>query len=200
LVAFVPQPPSAGSTGSLQYGAATLRYIADFKPAYLLNMVVFLAPSLFSLIVFLAVGVALLPASKSLAAIGALLGIVATISYLTPFSIVFALVPLSDAYATATSASQQAAIVASADGLIAQVNTVSAGGILYAVGILILSLAMVKGVFSRFVAYLGMVTGVVGIVCESLRPLIGGWYGLYGILLLWLLAVGWQLYRLSTRP
>jgi hypothetical protein len=197
LVAFVPQPPSAGSTGSLQYGAATLRYITAHKPAYLLNMIFFLAPSLFSLIVFLALGVALLPASKSLAASGALLGIAATISYLTPFSLVFALVPLSDAYAAAPTASQQAAIVAAANSLIAQVNTVSAGGILYALGILIVSLAMLKGIFPRLVAYLGMVTGVVGMVCESLRPIIGGWYGLYGILLLWLVLSGWTLFQLG---
>jgi hypothetical protein len=197
LLAFVPQPPSAGATGSLQYGAATLRYVAAHKPAYVLNMVFFLTPSLFSLVIFLAVGVALAGVNKSLAAIGALLGIAATISYLTAFSVVFALVPLSDAYATATSASEQATVVATANGLIAQVNTVSAGGILYALGILILSVAMLQGAFPRVVAYLGIATGLVGMGCEILRPVLGGWYALYGILLIWLVAVGWRLYRLS---
>jgi hypothetical protein len=199
LVAFVPQPPSGGSTGSLQEGAATLQYIADHKPAYLLNLVLFLAPSLLSLVVFLALYVALMGVSKSLAAIGALVGIAATISYLTPFALVFGLVPLSDAYVAATNAAQRATVVTTADGLIAQVNTVSAGGILYGIGILILSLAMFKGVFHKAVAYLGIVTGVVGIVCESLRPILGAWYGIYGILLIWFLAVGWQLYRLGAR-
>jgi hypothetical protein len=199
LGAFVPPVPSGGSAGSLQYGAATLQYIADHKSAYLLNMVLFLGPSLLSLIVFLALSVALMRVSKSLAASGALVAIAATISSLTPFSLVFGLVPLSDAYVAASAAAQRAPVVATANGMIAQVNTVSAGGILYAVGLLLLSLALLKGVFSKGVAYLGIVTGVVGIVCESLRPILGAWYGLYGILLLWLLAVGWQLFRLSVR-
>jgi hypothetical protein len=56
---------------------------------------------------------------------------------------------------------------------------------------------MLRGVFPRAVAYLGIMTGVVGMMCEILRPVLGGWYALYGILLVWLVAVGWRLYRLS---
>jgi hypothetical protein len=91
------------------------------------------------------------------------------------------------------------AIAASADSLIAQINAVSVGGILYALGILLLSLAMLRGVFPRLVAYLGILTGAVGMVCESLRPVIGSWYALYGILFLWVAAVGWRLYQLSRQ-
>jgi hypothetical protein len=88
---------------------------------------------------------------------------------------------------------QRAAIAITADGLIAQINTVSIGGVLFAVGVLIVSLAMLGGVFAEGVAYLGIVTGPVGVVCESLRPVIGSWYGIYGMLLL----VSWKLWRLS---
>jgi hypothetical protein len=88
--------------------------------------------------------------------------------------------------------------VTTADGLLAQGNSVSVGGILFALGVLVISLAMLKGVFHLAVAAIGIVSGVMGIVCESLRPVMGSWYGLYGILMLWLLGVAWKLYRLSS--
>lgn len=197
LAYITPQPPSTGAAGTLGAGAATLQFIAANKSVYVLNMVMFLGPTLFTLIVFLALYVSLRHVNKSLAAIGALLGVAADISFLVPFGLVLGLVPLSDEYVAATTTAQRAAVATTADGLIAQVNVVSVGGIVFALGVLVISLAMLKGVFHRNVAYLGIVTGIVGIVCESLRPILGGWYGIYGILLIWILAVGWKLYRMS---
>jgi hypothetical protein len=194
-----PQAPTAGAAGSLQPGGATLQYIADHRVEYVVNMLLFAGPSLFTLILFLSLFVALLPVSKSLNAIGALIAIVATITFISTFSLVFGLTPLSDQYMAAPDVAHRLAIAASADSLISQVNAVSVGGILYALGIFLLSLAMLRGVFPRLVAYLGILTGMVGMVCESLRPVIGSWYGLYGILFVWVAAVGWQLYRLSQQ-
>ena len=38
-------------------------------------------------------------------------------------------------------------------------------------------------------------------VSEAVWPVIGGGYGLYGVLLrVWLGAVGWRLYRMGGRP
>ena len=77
-------------------------------------------------------------------------------------------------------------------------NITSAVGILAPVGILILSLVMLRGVFPKGVAYLGIATGVIGIASEALRPLIGPGYFVYGLLLpTWLLVVGWKLYQLA---
>ena len=162
LALLIPQAPTAGATGSLQFGGATLQYIADHRVAYVVNMLLFVGPSLFTLIVFLALFVALLPVSKSLNAIGALIAIVATTTFISTFSLLFALTPLSDQYVATLDAAHRLAIAVSADGLIAQVNSISVGGILYALGILLLSLAMLRGVFPRLVAYLSILTGVVG--------------------------------------
>jgi hypothetical protein len=68
------------------------------------------------------------------------------------------------------------------------------------VGILIISLVMLRGVFPGWVAYLGIVTGVVGILSEALRPVIGFAYIVFFVLeVIWLIAVGWRLYRLGSR-
>jgi hypothetical protein len=93
----------------------------------------------------------------------------------------------------ATTAAQHTAFATAAEVFIVENNSTNA------VGILILSLVMLKGVFPKGVAYLGIVPGALGIVSEALRPLIGPGYFVYGLLLpIWFLAVGWRLYRLGA--
>ena len=46
-------------------------------------------------------------------------------------------------------------------------------------GILIISFVMLKGVFQKGVAYLGLVTGAVGIMSEALRNMLGIGYLVY---------------------
>lgn len=72
-------------------------------------------------------------------------------------------------------------------------------GVLQTVGLLIVSLVMLKGVFPRVVAYLGVVAGALGIGGEALRFVFEGAYGVYGVLMtIWTGAVGWNLYRLGS--
>ena len=62
---------------------------------------------------------------------------------------------------------------------------------------------MLKGVFPKAVAYLGLAAGVLGISAEALRIAVEGFYVFYGVLLpIWMGAVGWNLYRLgrSSEP
>jgi hypothetical protein len=108
------------------------------------------------------------------------------------------LVYLSDQYKAATTEEQRAAFAAAAEVFIAQNNFPSAPGILTPVGILVLSFLMLRGVFHKGVGYLGIATGALGIVSEVLRPILGIGYLSYGLLLpVWLIAVGWRLYRLG---
>jgi Domain of unknown function (DUF4386) len=192
----MPQPPISG-------GAATLQYIASHKLIYLTELVAFVGLSVPAMVVFLALYQALKHLNKSYAALGALLGIASEIAALaynsSPQSLSGGLLSLSDQYVAATTAAQHTAVATAAEGLIAMANGVAAAGILTAIGILIISLVMLKGVFHRSVASLGIVTGALGIVCEPLRPLLGLGYAVYGLLLpIWFLAVGWKLYRLGS--
>lgn len=196
VLAFtMPQAPISG-------GAATLQYIAAHRLVYILEQVLWLVPSLFAMIVFLALPVALKHLNKSFAAIGALIGIASwalTLAWPTTGGGAPALVYLSDQYAAATTVAQRAVFAAAAEGFIAQNIVPAAMGILEPIGILIISLLMLKGVFSKGVAYLGIVTGVLGIFSESLRPILGIGYIVYGLLLpIWFLVIGWQLYWLGT--
>lgn len=194
LIVIAPPPLNAD-------GATTLQYIASHKVLYLIEQILWLAPSVFALVVFLALFLALKHLNKSYASLGALAGIVSWalgLAIPTTGGGAPVLVYLSDQYMTATTAAQHTAFATAAEVFIAGNNITYAAGILAPVGILIISLVMLKGVFPKGVAYLGIATGVLGIVSEALRPMIGPGYFVYGLLLpTWFLVVGWKLYRLA---
>ncbi len=194
LIVIAPPPLNAD-------GATTLQYIASHKVLYLIEQILWLAPSVFALVVFLALFLALKHLNKSYASLGALAGIVSWalgLAIPTTGGGAPVLVYLSDQYMTAATAAQHTAFATAAEVFIAGNNITYAAGILAPVGILIISLVMLKGVFPKGVAYLGIATGVLGIVSEALRPMIGPGYFVYGLLLpTWFLVVGWKLYRLA---
>jgi hypothetical protein len=194
LVFAVPQPFTGG-------GAALLGYIASNKIAYLVELICFVGLSIPALVVFLALPLALKHLDRNLAAIGALLGIASEVIALavgsSPQSLHGGLVLLSDQFAAAGSEAQRVAFSTAAEGLMASTNAVSWAGILTAAAILVLSLAMRKGLFHKAVAWIGIVTGALGIVSEALRPLAGMGYIVYGLLLpAWFVMVGLKLFAL----
>jgi len=196
LDSITPQPLGSAEVGSLPSGVATLQYIASNRFVFVLEQALFLGPLVLLLVVFLALYMALKHLNKSYAAIGAIIGIASVVLGLTTFSIMLGLVYLSNQYVVATIV-QRDALAATAEGLIAQYNAVSVSGILLAISILIISLVMLKGVFHKAIAYLGIITGVVGIMSETLRPIIGLGYAVYIILYIWLIVVGWKLSTLG---
>ena len=189
IVLVVVAPPPLNSSG-----ATTLQYIASHKVLYIIEQALWLAPSVFAMVVFLALFLALKHLNKSYAALGALAGIVSwALGLAIPVTGGGApvLVYLSNQYLAATTAAQHTAFATAAEVFIAENNIAFASGILGPVGILILSLVMLKGVFPKGVAYLGVVS-------EALRPILGPGYLVYGLLFpIWFLAVGWKLYRLA---
>jgi hypothetical protein len=190
----VPPAPTAG-------GAATLEYIAAHRSIYILEQILWLAPSILLTVVFLALYPAIKHLNRSYAAIGAVLGVVSwavTLAYPATGGGAPALVSLSDQYVAAATEAQRTAFAAAAEGFIAQNYVPTVMGVLETVSILIVSLVMLQGVVRRSVAYLGIATGTVGIVCEALKPVVGLGYIAYGLLLFaWLIAIGWALYRLG---
>ena len=162
----VPAAPTEG-------GAATLDYIAAHRLVYSLEQILWLGPGVLLTVSFLALAVALKDLNKSYAAIGGLLGIASwalTLVYPATGGGAPALVYLSDRYAATGDVAQRAAYAAAAEAFIAQNIVPTAAGILEPVGILILSLVMLRGIFHRGLAYLGIATGALGIVSEAEVP------------------------------
>ncbi|TRY17903.1 hypothetical protein FOJ82_11640 [Tessaracoccus rhinocerotis] len=196
LLFVAPVPPTDGR--------ALLEYIDSNKAVYLTQLVSFVGLAVPAMLVFAALAVAVKGVDKSVAAIGGLLGAASEIIALalgsSPQSLHGGLVVLSSAYREADSEEQRAGLVSAADALIATTNAVSWGGVLTAAGILILSLLVRRAGLGRAVAVVGVVTGLLGIVSEALRPFLGAGYMIYGLLLpTWFAMVGWQLFTM-TRP
>ena len=194
VVDLATPPPVSG-------GAATLEFIAAHRASYSVEQQLWLTPGVFAMIVFVALYVALQNVDRSTAALGALIGGAAwalTLAIPTTSRGAPALVYLSDQYMAATGEAQRVALASAAEALIAQNNTPTLVGVLTTVGMLIISLTMVKGVFPKSVAYLGVAGGVVGVLSETLRFVLPNLYAVYGLLLLvWFAGVGWALYRLT---
>lgn len=116
-----------------------------------------------------------------------------------------ALFNLSKLYATAASEAQRADIVGAAfapsavlDSLLPAIYSI----VIPSLGTLFASLAMLKGVFSKRTAYLGLIVGVTGIVALA-DPFIGAWGQMHIVNALlatiWWLLVGYRLYRLGQQ-
>lgn len=195
LIFTTPSPPLAG-------GAETLAFINAHRSLYILKQILWLAPSVLAMVVFLALYPALKHLNKSYAAIGAVLGISAwalSLAWPTTGEGAPTLVYLSDRYAAATTAPERTAFATAAEVLIATEAIPAALGVLQTIGILVISLVMVSGGFPKSVAYLGVATGAIGIVSEALISILGIAYAIYGVLVMvWFLVIGWQLYRLAS--
>jgi Domain of unknown function (DUF4386) len=194
LAIATPPPPTAG-------GTATLSYIGAHRMLYIVEQQLWLVPGVFAMVTYLALYPALTQLDRSLAALGAVVGGSAwalTLAIPTTTTGAPALVYLSDQFTTAADPARRAVFATAAEALIAQNRTTVVVGPLTTVGMLIVSIVMLKGVFPKAVAYLGVVTGVLGICAEALRMVFEGFYVIYGVLLpIWMGAVGWNLYRLG---
>jgi len=114
------------------------------------------------------------------------------------------LIILSDSYATVTDEIQRTAIVtaATAPALILESSLLFIyNSLTLAIGILLTGLVMLKGVFSKGMAYLGIATGVLGIVAvvgSMFVSALGTVIILASILTtIWVLFAGFRLYRLG---
>jgi hypothetical protein len=197
LAAFIVSaaPPTTG-------GTAMLEYVAAHRTGYIVRQVLWLAPSLPLMVAFLALAVALSRVDRTFTVVA---GVIAVASWAVSFAWPttgegsLAIVRLSDQYATAATDAERASFVAGAELLMALNDTQVVIGVLQTLGILLISLLMLKGVFARGLAWLGVATGAIGIVAEALRPLLGWAYAVYGILIFaWLIWVAWALWRLGA--
>ena len=195
VVDFLAPPPVHG-------GTATLEFIAQNKVLYIAEQVLWILPNVLAVLVFVALFVALKPLNQSLTVIATVLGALPWALFLAiPVTSrgALPLVYLSDQYAAASGGERERFSVA-AEAIIAENNTPAIVGVLSAAGILLISLVMTRGILPRAVAWLGVLTGALGIVSEALRHAAPWFYWGYGVLLwAWFIAVGVALLRLAKR-
>ncbi|NPV51384.1 MAG: hypothetical protein HPY60_09340 [Candidatus Methanofastidiosum sp.] len=158
-----------------------------------------LCASFFAIITFAALFVALKTIDKSMAAIGSIIAIVIHILFIAYYPVLVGLVYLAQNYQTANEI-QRASLATAAEALLAMNNAFNpVYEPVFAISILILSLVMLKGIFNKKVAYLGILTSIAAFIAVPLFPIIGinyfWWWMLFNI---WFIALGWKLYKLGN--
>ncbi len=177
---------------------ATLRFIASNRSWWIVIQTLTLGLLVFAIVTFMAIYMSVKHLNKSYAAIGAVIAIATQFLFLAYFPVVMGLVYLSDQYVAATTAEQRIALATAAEGLVAQNNAFGPSETVFTLGILIISIVMLKGVFHKGVAYLGMLTFAAAIIGEALEPILGiGYFWWWLLFMIWFIAVSWKLYRLS---
>jgi hypothetical protein len=107
---------------------------------------------------------------------------------------------LSGRHSGAASDTERARYATAAEAILAENNTPALVGVLSAAGILLISLAMLRGVLPHWIGWLGVAAGVFGVAGEALRQAVPSFYLGYGLLMpAWFLAVGIALLRLGLR-
>ncbi|GAA0505383.1 hypothetical protein Ade02nite_71650 [Paractinoplanes deccanensis] len=196
IVGVTSPPPTSG-------GAAMLEFVGAHRTVYIVRQLLWMTPSLFLMVVFLALAVALRARSRSLAAVAGLIAVsswVLTFAWPATGDGSLAMVVLSDKYAEAGTLGQRAPFAAGAEVLIALNDVPAVIGVLQTLGILLIALLMLRGPFGAGAAWLGIATGAVGMLSEALRPLLGWAYAGYGLLLfVWLGWIAVALWRHGRR-
>lgn len=193
LYAHVGAPPSSG--------VAWLTYLAGKTTEWW----AILGLSVFTDLLYIPVAFALYLALQGIARSAMLVatacvGLFVVLDLAVTWTNCASLIMLNGPYAAASTEAQRMADIAAANYasavLASRLETVYAIVIL-SCGILLISLVMLKGLFNKMTAAVGLITGVLGIVS------IAGWA--VTIILtavfatLWLLLVGYRLYRLSQQ-
>jgi len=116
------------------------------------------------------------------------------------------LITLGGSYAAATSDAQRAIIGAAAGYPSAIIDSPLLGiytVFIPALGLLLASLVMRKGVFNKALAYLGVIAGISGILAGAgpifVSALDMAQYINAGLAMIWFFVVGWKLYRLGQQ-
>ena len=179
-------------------GAVFLEAVAAHPTWWLVLQTLVIGTSILAIVVFVALFLSMKHLDKSIAALGSMIAIVIEILFLAYYPVLLGIVYLSEEYTQADAALRDVYISA-AEALIAQNNAFNPlYESLLATGILLLSLVMLKGVFNRGIAYLGIVTAPVAFVSLALWPIIGvAYFWWWSLFVLWFLAIGWTLIRLG---
>ncbi len=180
-------------------GQAALTALSGQKFLAQTTTTIFAATDLLLIPSVLALYVALKGASKTYAVIASgLAGLFIVLDLGVNTVNFYSVIALGDKYALATTDAQRATYVVAADLTLAATNVgLPLAGLVIALGSLLFGFAMLKGVFNKPTAYLGVLVGIVGIISAIPIPALA--VALIATIILtavWFFAVGFRLYRL----
>ncbi len=189
LLTFIIVPSIVGASGE-----EGLKLIAANRSLYILRNAIFGLSLIFLVPGVLALYVAVKDRDKSYALLGAGILLFALTDLVLSEGSTGALVALSDKYAATTTDAQRAIFSTAAEAINTERTAFRAGPVMGGIGLIIISIVMMKGVFHKGIGYLGIATGLVLL----LASLLGFFFIIFTVLLaVWSIAVGSKLYKLG---
>jgi hypothetical protein len=192
---IVPAIMAALKSYDFYMDAPTLLAFVAANPVWFTAMqTLVLGSSILAVLTFAALFAALKHLDQSLAAVAALIGGSLQLLFMAYYPVLLGLVHLAYQYPAADEA-QRAVLTTAAEALLAQNNAFNP---LYesafAAGILLISIVMLKGVFPRWVAYVGLANLPACLIAFALWPLIGiGYFWWWVLFVVWFVAAGLRL-------
>ena len=180
-------------------GETLLTFIADHRAWWLALQTLTLGSGFLAIPVFAAIFVALSQMEKGYAAVGSVLAISCQILFVSFYPGTLGMLFLSDQYAVADFERRED-LVAAAEAVTAPLDAYNPlYETVFAASVLILSLVMLRGVFSKWTAFLGIAAAASELVGVSLLSLIGmGYFWWWLVFAVWFLAVGWNLWHIRS--
>jgi hypothetical protein len=178
-------------------GQTLLTFIIEHRVWWIALQTLTLGPSFLAIPVFAAIFVALSKVEKGYSSVGTLLAIACQILFASFYPGTLGMLFLSDQYAVASPERKQD-LVAAAEAVTAPLDAYNP---LYetvlAASVLTLSVVMLRGVFSRWTAYLGIAAAISELIGFSLLSIIGmGYFWWWLIFAAWFCLVGSELWRM----
>jgi len=176
-------------------GEEALQFIGSHRLWWIVVQNMTLMPSFFAIIAFVSLFAAIKHIYKGFAAVGAAAAIVSQTLFLMYLPVVQGMLYMSDRYAEATLDTEREMLAVAAEALVAQNSATSYIEIVFGVGVLLISIVMLKGVFHKGIAYLGIAAFAASVIGMALQPIFGiGYFWWWFVFMIWFIAVGWQLY------
>ena len=173
-------------------GKEVIRYIAENGVVWwLVLQALVLCASFFAIITFVALFLALKHVNKSLALLGSIIAGVIHILFIAYWPILCGMAYIAQHYPEVDLA-QQASLATAIEALLAVNNAYNpVYEMVFAVSIFIISWVMLKGLFQKWSAYVGLGTGILGLIMVPMFPIIGvnyfWWWMPFNV---WFVAVG----------
>ncbi len=178
------------------FGEGVLQYVASYRSFFVLSYALFTIANSLSIVGVLGIYAVTRIFNRSYAILGAGTLIIGLVSQL--FSDTSpALIRLSDGYASAASDAERQAYETAAGAVGAMSNPLVAA-VFIGVGVVFLSLALLRGPFGKGLAYLGAVVGAFNII--RALPFFAGYQFITGLVFVgvssvWIFGVGYKVYR-----
>jgi hypothetical protein len=177
---------------------ALLAFIAADPVWFTAFQTLVLGSSILAILTFASLFAALKHLDQSLAAAGALVGGSLQLLFMAYYPVLLGLVHLAYQY-PAADPGRRAVLATAAEALLAQNNAFNPlYEAAFAAGILLISIVMLRGVFPRWVAYVGMANLPACLLAFTLWPLIGiGYFWWWVLFVVWFTALGVRLMALG---